>query len=189
MHSHPDPKRRWKFGILFAGTLFSKAYDWIPKKARVEGYNEKRLMAHVNRLKAMHRKGKKLPQSWIWFDDLQGILTQNTPFFLNLVTTARHLGINIIIAAQYLNTGLNTTLRAQCNYALLWKTKQERALKMCHREFGQLFPSYDDFAAYLQQATAEKYSCVCYMERSDDIDSNYHVIRAPKDMPHTKLEF
>src|SRR4051812_23616071 len=73
MFAHPEERRRWRFGIVFAGTLFSGAYDWLPKKARVEGYIEGRLTAHLNRLKALKRKGKKLPQSFVWFDDLMGI--------------------------------------------------------------------------------------------------------------------
>lgn len=187
--AHPDPRRRWRFGLVFAGSLYTSAYDWIPKNARVEGYSEARLKAHLDKLKAHKRAGKSLPQSFIWFDDLMGVLGLETPVFMNLITTARHLGINILICAQYLAKGINTTLRAQVNHALIWKTKQQRSLDLLWREFGQLFPDREQFVEYLTAATEQPYACVCYSERHDSLESNYNVLRAPKKMPTTPLKF
>ena len=83
--------------------------------------------------------------SFILFDDLVGVLTQNTPFFQNFVTTARHLNISIVIAAQYIAKGISTTLREQVNFAIMFRSKNQRTLKYLYESFGQLFETYDQF--------------------------------------------
>ena len=91
MFAHPDPRRRWRFGLVFAGSLYSHAYDWLPEESRIEGYDEKRLEVHLERLKAHSRAGKKLPQSFVWFDDLMGVLPLESKVFMQLITTGRPL--------------------------------------------------------------------------------------------------
>jgi hypothetical protein len=189
MCSHPDPAKRWRWGILFAGTLYSGAYDWLPKAARYEGYSEPRLEAYLGRLKTAFRKMKALPPSFIWFDDVQGVLQQETPAFQNFLCTARHLGVAIVICSQYLNRGISTTLRAQTTHVLMWKAKQQRTLEMLWKDFGQLFPSFEAFAAYLAAATKEKFVAVLYVDRVDEVDSNYELVRAPAELPKTRLAF
>lgn len=137
----------------------------------------------------MYKAGKKLPQSFLWFDDLMGVLESDSSIFMHLITTGRHLGINIIICAQYLAKGINTTLRAQTNHALIWGTKQHRSLDLLHKEFGQLFPSRDAFSKYLQAATSTKYACVCYSERYDTLRENYNVVRAPASLSKEPLKY
>ena len=87
---------------------------------------------------------KKLPPSFV-FDDLVGVLTSNSKFFKNFITTFRHLNINVIICVQDLVAGISTTVRAQINYCLMYNEKNNRTLDILYKNFGGLFPSREDF--------------------------------------------
>ena len=106
----------WKFGISFIATKYTDAYNFLPKNTIYEGYHDKVLKAWTDGLRNILKKKGKLPPSFVYFDDLVGVLTSNSKFFKNFITTFRHLNINVIICVQYLVAGISTTVRAQINY-------------------------------------------------------------------------
>jgi hypothetical protein len=191
MFAHPDPRRRWRFGLVFAGSLYSHAYDWLPEESRIEGYDEKRLEVYLERLKAFSRAGKTLPQSFVWFDDLMGVLPLESKVFMQLITTGRHLGVNVIICAQYIGKGVSTTLRVQASHALMWGTEHGDSLEYLHSSFGQLFRPEDVRERSKRKSLAlfSNYACVCYSERHRTLRENHAVVRAPARLPKGPLKF
>src|SRR5690606_10783903 len=139
----------WKFGISFIATKYTDAYNFLPKNTIYQGYHDKVLKAWVQGLQILLKKYGKLPQSFVYFDDLVGVLTSNSKFFKNFITTFRHLNINVIICVQYLVAGISTTVRAQINYCLMYNEKNNHTLDILYKNFGGLFPSRDEFIKYL----------------------------------------
>ena len=179
----------WKFGITFTATKYTDAYNFLPKNTVYEGYHDTMLKAWVNRLKQEMKKRGKLPPSFVYFDDLVGILTSNSKFFKNFITTFRHLNINVIIAVQYL-VGVSTTVRAQTNYCLMYNEKRFQALDILYENFGGMFPTKEEFVKYLWKHTdgeKNKYVGVLFIEREDKLDNNYVLIKAPAKLPSKRL--
>ena len=152
-------------------------------------YRDKVLKSWVDGLQNILKRNGKLPPSFVYFDDLVGVLTSNSRFFKNFITTFRHLNINVIIAVQYL-VGVSTTVRAQVNYCLMYNEKRFQTLDILYHNFGGLFPTKDEFIRYLWNNTGgekNKYVGILFVERIDKLKDNYIPIRAPARLPNRRL--
>ncbi len=182
----------WKYGLVFCKTKFNHDYDFLPDNRVIEGYDEEILKKYIENLRKKMRSGGKnaVKPNFIIFEDICGIL-KGSDFFNNFITMYRHTNTNIIISVQYL-TGRNAIspiLREQTTHCFIFDTKTKRTLKNLYDSYGQLFDHEDDFKEYLRANTSEKYACVLYIERIDDINNNYIPIKAPKDLPKHELKF
>lgn len=184
---HQDDSLRWKFGMTYCGSAYSGAYNWLPKNSVREGFDEEHLAAYLEKLKEHKRKGKPIPMSFIWLDDLMGVLHQETDLLQNLFTTARHLNINLIICAQTCSRGISTTLRAQTDFALMWDSGTYAQRDALWRAYGGWFEKRKEFVNFLRDRTDAnsphslgEYSCLAYSDRAKKMEDAYHVVKAPK---------
>jgi hypothetical protein len=185
----------WKFGMVFCPTAFTGDYNWPPKKAVRLKYDEPVLMKYVNNLKKIvdekKQDGKKIDPNFIIFDDVIGVLRGQTEFFINFMGSFRHTRTSIIIASQYMTArnSISTVMRAQVNYAFLFKTRNKIELENYYNNFGQLFDSYNEFVQYFKDNTEQEYVCILWLDTKDDLEENYLPVIAPAELDDIKIEF
>lgn len=180
----------FKFGIVFSKTLFNGDYDWLPDKAKIEGYDENTLMRYFNNIKQIKLSGKEPPQSFIIFDDLVAVLDSKSKFFTNFLATHRHLNIHVFIAVQYLLGTVTPIFREQISISIMFLSKTRRTLEALYESFGGLFQSYKEFKDYFINGTSKQpYIAMVYQNSEDDIKKNYTFIRAPANFTTEQIEF
>ncbi len=184
---------RWKYGLVFTRTKFNGDYDFLPDNRVIEGYNENILRRYMNNLRKIAKeKGKEsLPHNFIVFDDLQGVLNNQTNWFNNFLATFRHTNTNLIVCNQYLSgkNAVSPIAREQTNYAVMFKSRTRRTLENLYESYGGLFPKFNDFKSYFMAATEQKYTAMLYSERVDELENNYITIQAPEDYPKMQFKF
>ena len=182
---------KFKFGIVFTKTKFNSDYAFLPDKAVKQGYNEEVLKKYINNLAKLREKKQGVPPNFIIFDDLVGVLNNQTNWFVNFVSTVRHFNTTIIICVQYLcgRNAISPIMREQTTHAIMFQSRTRRTLENLYESYGGLFPSYDEFKAYFFAATREKYSAMLYLESTDELHENYITIQAPAEYPKIKVEY
>jgi hypothetical protein len=188
--SHRDPKLRWRFGVVFTMTAGTGQYSWMPKKF-IREFSVAAFVTYMKGLRKLRERTKKpLPMNFCYLDDCHGLLSSRKvdEELESVWATSRQWNTNLIIADQYMAQGVPTTLRAQCDYAVLWKTHGARTLKALWGEFGQLW-TYEEFCGLMEERTAEQYSAVLFRERIDTREGQLIPIMAPAQLPKTKLVF
>lgn len=180
-----------KFGLVFTGTRYNSDYDFLPSDKIFEGYNEDVLKKYVDNLKAIKKQKGEVPPNFIIFDDLVGMLNNQTDFFMNFITTARHLNTNIFICVQYLTgkKAISTTMRAQTTHAIMFKPRMKNTIENLYNSFGGMFESVQDFKKHFLETTKEQYCAMLYRESEDDMNKNYICIKAPADYPKINFKF
>lgn len=180
-----------KFGLVFCKTTFNNDFtSFLPQDKVIEGYNEEILKKYVENIKNIIKNNGSIPPSFIVFDDLSGVLN-GSDWFNNFVCTFRHFNIHIFIATQYL-TGRNavsTVMREQTNFAIMFQSRTKNTLDNLYKNFGGLFPSFEDFKEYFLQATKQQYTAMLYSEHIDELEDNYKTIIGPADFPKMKFDF
>lgn len=184
------------FGVVFVRTKFKHSYDFVPDDKVFEGYDEEILQQYVRNLQAMFEEEGRLPPNFIVFDDLVGILNNRGAWFVNFISTYRHLNIHIFIAVQYL-TGMHAVspiMREQTTFAIMFNSKTTRTITNLFENFGQLFEKKKDFQQYFfantEPSKVGPYVCLVYNEREDELEKNYIPMRAPAKLPKSlKLTF
>jgi len=189
---HMFKSGRLKFGLVFTPTKFNNDYAFLPEKCIIEGYDEEILKIYIENLKQLKENNKGIIEpSFILFEDVSGILNNQSNFFINFIATFRHLNINIIINVQYLlgKNCINTIMREQCSHCIMFNSRTKRTLDALYENFGGLFDSFNLFKQYFFNITKQKYTAMLYLEREDDINNNYIAIKAPSDFEINKIEF
>ena len=184
-------RNKFKFGLVFTTTKFNGDYKFLPDNRVIEGYNEEILKKYFNNLKRIKDKDGEVPPNFIIFDDLVGVLANQTSFFNSFITTCRHLNISVFIAVQYL-TGKNAispTMRQQTTHAIMFHSKMKSTVENLYENYGQMFDSLKEFRQHYDEITKDQYVAMIYLEKEDDINKNYFGIRAPKNIPELKFEF
>jgi hypothetical protein len=183
--------KKLEFGLVFTGTKYNTDYDFFPDDKVFEGYNEEVLKKYVDNLKAIKKKEGEVPPSFIIFDDLVGVLNNQTDFFMNFITTARHLNINIFVCVQYLTgkKAISTTMRAQTTHAVLFKPRMKNTIENLYRSFGGLFENEKEFKDHFMKITKEPYCGMLYLEHEDNMDKNYICVKAPAEYPKIDFDF
>lgn len=180
-----------KFGLVFTKTKYNNDYDFLPSNRVIEGFDEGKLETYFNNLKKIKESKKKVPPNFIIFDDLQGVLTNQTRFMINFLATHRHLNITVFTAVQYLGSSnsVNPLAREQTSLAILFQSRTRRTLENIYNAWGGLFPTFDEFKDHFLTATQEKYTAMVYSEHVDNIEDNYISIQAPADFPKIEFKF
>jgi hypothetical protein len=185
----------WKFGLVFTATKFNKGYDWMPKDKVIEGYSEQTLMKYVNNLKKVAEEAgnDSLPESWLIFDDLVGVLENGSDWWTNFVTISRHLHINLVLSVQYLTgkKAITPIMREQTTHAIMFKSKTNNTIENLYKNYGQLFDSYKEWKEYFWKHTEEKHSALLFIQSGDDIEDSYYSIKSPDPdtLPPFKMKF
>jgi hypothetical protein len=180
-----------KFGLVFTRTKFNGDYKFIPDKRVIEGYNEDILKKYVNNLRAICEKEGSIAPNFLIFDDLIGVLNNQTQWFSNFMSIFRHTNTTIFICAQYLmgRNAISPLMREQTNYCVMFQSRTKRTLENLFETYGGLFECFKDFKEYFLNATSEKYSAMLYSERIDFLEDNYQTIMAPDDYPKLQFKF
>jgi hypothetical protein len=185
----------WKFGLVFCSTKFNKMYNFLPDDKVIEGYDEDILKKYVNNLKKIAEKigNENLPESFIIFDDLVGILENNTDWWTNFVTISRHLHINLILSVQYLTgrKAITPVMREQTTHAIMFKSKTNNTIENLYKNYGQLFDTMHEFKDFFWSMTAEKHTALLFIQSGDDKDDSYYSIKSPdpQTLPPFKMKF
>lgn len=186
------PHKPLKFGLVFVKTKFKHSYSFVPDDRVIQGYDEEILRKYVENLEAIYEEEGSLPPNFIIFDDLVGILNNQTQWFINFISTYRHFNISIFIAVQYL-TGrhaVSPIMREQTTFAIMFNSKTHRTIQNLWEAFGQLFETVKEFREYLFSNTEPKtvgpYVCLVYKEAEDEVEKNYIPMRAPARVPKLK---
>lgn len=188
-----------KFGLVFTSTRFNDDFtSFLPSNRVIEGYDEETLKKYFDNLKKIKKNlknGKEMQPNFIVFDDLSGILENDTPFFQNFITTCRHLGTSVFIAVQYLSgkRAISTTMRQQTTHAIMFHSKMKNTTENLYNSYGQMFDTYKEFKNHYDEVTTGDYKAMLYIENEDDKDKNYIAIRAPSpdklNNSHVKFKF
>ena len=183
--------KKFEFGLVFTKTKFNDDYAFLPEKSVKQGYNEDVLKKYIANLTKIKEKQKKVPPNFLIFDDLVGVLSNQTDFFVNFVSTVRHFNTSVFICVQYLTgkKAITPIMREQTTHAIMFNSRTRRTLENLYESYGGLFDTLDDFKAYFMNATKEKYSAMLYLEANDERDENYITISAPENYPEAKIEF
>lgn len=182
----------FKQGLVFCGTRgLNNDWDMFPDKCIINGYDENILMAWLENIKKVYASGKKLPPSFIIFDDLLGKLGK-TKFFDNFLSTYRHYNITIFLNNQFLRQSASSTLlREQANYLFAFRTVAESTIAGLFEWFGGLFKNQEEFKKHFLSITEPKFQAMLFLEAEEDITKNYYGFRAPPPdkFPQAKLNF
>lgn len=179
------------FGLVFTKTNFNCDWSFMPKKAIKEGYDEDLLIRYIDNLKAIKQKDGSIKPNFIIFDDLVGILNNQSGWFINFISTHRHFNTSIYIAVQYLTgrAAISPIMREQTTHALLFNSRTHRTLVNLYESYGGLFDTFNNFKLYYLNATKEKYTAMLYRESIDNIDDNYISIKAPSNAEIEQIDF
>ena len=199
----PDSKK-FKYGIVMANHASIGEYNFLPRNVLFEGYNEYSLKFYINGLVERNNSLNEvagnngnikvlIEPNFVILDDLVGLLSSNSEWFISFVTTFRKTNTTIIIATQYLNKNISPTIRECINYAILFNTKTARSLKAMFDAFGGLFESFVQFKEHFFNITKKTdtmfFPAMLYYELEEDISMNYLQIEAPKDLPTVNIKF
>lgn len=179
------------FGVVFTGTDMSKDYEFMPEKAVRSDYSEKNLEKYIDKLKVWIKSnpGKKLPMNFLILDDLLGRIRVNSPVFQNLITTYRHLNMNIFLTSQYMVRNTPTLVRELTDYAFIFKTRFKNSLVSLYEAFGQMLESQEEFNRLLEEATKEQYTALMYDANKETAEEAYTPFRCDQKDIKFKLDF
>lgn len=180
----------FKTVLCFSPTAFNGDYNWLPEKAVKEQYDEEYLMAYITSLKEK-LKGLKaddpdaqLKPNAIIFDDCLGMLN-NSSWFQNFCSTARHTNTHLFFLNQYIASSRNvsTVLRNNTNFALMWKSPMKNSIQALFASYGQMLDSEADFKKLLMDNGGRQFSALMYRSGYDTIEESYLRINADEPIP------
>ena len=170
----------FEFGLVFSKSKFTGEYDFIENQEYVfEDYDESILEKYLNKLKETLENGNEVPNNFVVFDDMIGVLNKLSPFFVNFLGTHRKTNTSIFFATQHLKTGSSTTLREITTHALIFNSKQMNTLQAVYENFGAMFKNIGEFKDNFWDITKEPYTAMLYLQDVDTIDDNYLSYKAP----------
>jgi hypothetical protein len=180
----------FKTVLCFSPTAFNGDYNWLPEKAVKEEYDEEYLMAYINSLKHKLKGLKandpdaKLKPNAIIFDDCLGMLN-NSSWFQNFCSTARHTNTHLFFLNQYIASSRNvsTVLRNNTNFALMWKSPMKNSIQALYASYGQMLDTESDFKKLLMDNGGRQFSALMYRSGYDTIAESYLRVNAEEKVP------
>lgn len=185
-----DHNKFFKTVLCFSPTAFNGDYNWLPEKAVKEQYDEEYLMAYINSLKTKLKGLKtndpdaKLKPNAIIFDDCLGMLN-NSSWFQNFCSTARHTNTHLFFLNQYIASSRNvsTVLRNNTNFALMWKSPMKNSIQALYASYGQMLDTEADFKRLLMDNGGRQYSALMYRSGYDTVEESYLRVNANEAIP------
>lgn len=192
VHNMTKERKYFQFGLVMSG---SKAMndDWkfLPSQSVWTGFSEEKFRRYIEVLEAHKKKvGKKMPASFIVFDDLLGQLNKSS-YFDSFISRYRHLNVSIFMGVQYLkNQGSSTLIREQTEYLFSWTSNSANTLKAFYEFYaGKDFASYRDFVERFSACTAEKHRAMLWSNSAPRKEDNWLSFLADPDYKLTKISF
>ena len=136
-----NKKKYFQFGLCISGNSWNGDYDFLPSKSVWSKWDEERLKEYLDvleqRAHLLHKKGKKLPPSFLILDDLLGQIA-NSDFFKSFLARFRHYNMTVMIAAQYAAEakGCSTLFRSVCDIAFMFPTLMFNQLEAMKNAWG-----------------------------------------------------
>ena len=173
-------KRLFQQGVLKWIRIYSHTaaanheYDWAPEGCvhpisldAVSTYHKKLLKARED------QGGVELPQNAIiWDDSLGALKNPYDPRLTSLFATHRHSGTWLFYLSQTA-TGIPTTLRSLCDYALIFASRFHRERRHLFHFCGSWFAHEKEFLAVFEMATEGKHYSMVYINRQDSLAETY----------------
>jgi hypothetical protein len=189
--------KMFKFGLCFTSSAYTGDYSYLPDRS-VREFDMDYLEKYIKHLRQKIEEGKKehgpewkLPHNFVIIDDSIGMVT-GSGFFMNFIGTHRHTRTTVFLLSQLLTAArsVNTVVRANTSFAMMWPTPMAGALDGLWKSYGQFFP-YKEFKEKLDACRERKYSCLLFKNAPDitDPDDAYCSILASADIPNFKLVF
>ena len=184
-------RNKFSFGLVFSGTAFNKDYNFLPSKSIFGEYDQDILEQYVENLKKIKEDKGTVPGNFVLFEDCQGLLDNQTKFFVNWISMYRHLSTSIIFNQQYLlgKNAISPIIRNQTTHCLAFNSKTKRTIENLYQNFGQMFETEKEFKEYFLNITKEQHVGMLYIEKEDDINKNYLPIIAPGEYPTYKISY
>jgi hypothetical protein len=189
-------RKHFKFGVVYTATGFTGDYSWTPERSIMK-YDEEHLKTYITGLRnrveegvAKHGKGWKLPHNYLIFDDNNGTL-RASEFFINFISTHRHTSTTVFMLSQLLTArgAVNTTVRSNTSFALMWPTASQSTLKGLWENYGGMM-TYEEFKQELNNCRHEKYRCLVLKNAPDNytVDKQFTTLKAGE-FPDFTLKF
>jgi len=182
--------RLFKFGAVFTGSAYNHDYDYIDPKFVFHSFDEEKHEQYIQKLKdRKEEKGDDMEQNFIVYDDLLGTLSRSKSMD-NWFATYRQCHTHIFLTSQYLQNSTSSTLvRTQTQLLYAWQDRTKKTRNALYEWFGQLFDSQEEFEAFYERATNEKFRALVYCEGNPTKEESYTSIKAPKELPKVILRF
>lgn len=165
MHYY-DQQHYFAYGICISGSAFNGDYDYLPSKALWAGWDEERLKQYIKVLELrayeLKKQKKKLPPSFIIFDDLLGELS-NSNFVRNLFSIFRHYNLTLMSCMQT-PTGqhCSTVFRSLVDYAFMFPSSMQSVCDALQASWGPHFKNGNEMKDVLMEIKKTKYTCLLY---------------------------
>ena len=173
----------FNFGIAFTGSKFDGEYSgdtgYLPDDNVYEGYDEEVLERYVAALEKMKEEDDEVPINFLILDDLLGILSKFDGRLLNFFANSRHYNCRIFLTSQNLVTNAASAIREVTTAALMFPSRNFLTQENLFRNFGGLFPNFDEFRAHMNDVLTEPYTGLLYKERVAHLEDNYSLFKAP----------
>lgn len=189
---------RWVF--IFSSTIFTGAYDYVPRCWTSETFNpeilEKLLTLQKNALKKndkLRENGQKEKNinAIIVFDDSIGLdqMSFDIPIMKRLMTTYRHMKLSVIISNQYIKA-VPTILRQNISHCMLFPSEFRVNVESAFDAIAtNYFDNYKSFMKFFKQCTERPFHCLLYIkDRDQSFSKRFFVYVAPKNIPDFLFE-
>lgn len=168
---------RFKFGIVFSPTVFTKTggayYKWITQESGSVGHLVKGSPTNINdggKLKfsaylafierLTEENNKVAVPNFIIIDDNAGRINYMDEDFVNYVSVARHFGGSIFLGTQDIHK-VPPMCRRQADYVFCWGNNSLLNIKAIEDDFSaNLMADGRTFLCLLQEAISVKYRCL-----------------------------
>lgn len=180
----------FKSVLVFQGTAsINNDYGFLPKKSVIKGWDEKVLMAYMDRMEKHYEELNKerdpllddiKPEpTLVIFDDLLGKL-EKSKFFDNFLGVYRHYNISCIFNNQYLKSqATSNILREQTTLAFMYFTTSKNTISALYEYWGQEFDTQDEFRKHFQKISKPKHHSMMWSDKIEDVNHNFLSWKAP----------
>lgn len=191
------------FGIVFTGTKFKNAYDFLPDKRVKDGYSHEKLLAYIDALKKKEKEsGKENKPNFIILDDLMGVAEWNDKRIVNWVANFRHTNTTVFLTAQRLAQGSSTTVRDCTDMAFIFNGNTFSSQEHLWNAYGQAMPGktkgekFDLFQEVIKAVTMceedneeDKHQALVFINRKQKAADSYLAWKADPVDEKFKMEF
>ena len=126
-------------------------------------------------MKLFVKDGNPVDPNFIILDDMIGLMSHHTKFFVNWISTSRHTNTSVFIAAQSISRGVGTVLQKNAHLCFMFRTIHNDELTMMWKAWGQLMGKKDLFIKTFHKVTIPKHSALLFL--ADDNRSAKHAYK------------
>ena len=182
----------WDYILVFSPTAhLSHDFDYLPKHAVRNFRSPKQIYAVVDKLTKAKAKGKPTPKLLMVLDDCASACRNGLiydPAWQHFLNVMRHVGVWVIFTSQSY-VGCSTQMRQAVDLCCTFRTSSQRALRGLWDIHRSACPTLESFVQAMREACDEKYSCLYFDSRTDEMRSFKADVPKPfkVDFPDIKL--